>query len=196
MPAGRPSPTEQTSAFAFEGEIRPGVFVRVLEERDAPELFALVDQERAGLRRWLPWVDHTRAVEDTLAFVRASRLQFHKHEAFAAGIWTGELAGSIGTQPVDWPNRRVAIGYWLAAKFRGQGIVTDACRRVVDHAFKVWKLNRVEIHCAVGNRESAAIPRRLGFERDGVLRQAQRVGEVFHDIEVYSMLSRDWVGGS
>ncbi len=192
MASGDALATEQMGAFAPEGQVRSGVSLRVLEESNAAELFALVDRERADLRRWLPWVDDTRTVADTLAFIRSSRLQYYKHEAFAAGIWAGELAGTIGTLPIDWANRRVGIGYWLAAKFRGQGIVTDACRRVVEHAVCEWKLNRVEIFCARGNAKSSAIPKRLGFECEGVLRQAQHVGEIYHDIEVYSILARDW----
>ena len=192
MASGDASAPQQMGAFAPEGQVRAGVSLRVLEESNAAALFALVDQERADLRRWLPWVDHTRTVADTLAFIRTSRLQYYKHEAFAAGIWAAELAGTIGTLPIDWVNRRVGIGYWRAAKFRGQGIVTDACRCVVDHAFCEWKLNRVEIYCARGNLKSSAIPKRLGFECEGVLRQAQLVGETYLDIEVYSMLARDW----
>ena len=84
------------------------------------------------------------------------------------------------------------IGYWIAQGFRGRGIVTDACRAVIDYAFLESKLNRVEIHCAAGNEKSCAIPQRLGFQLEGLLREAQLLNGEYQDIHVYGMLARDW----
>jgi ribosomal-protein-serine acetyltransferase len=70
--------------------------------------------------------------------------------------------------------------------------VTEAVRALTTHAFYVWNLNRVEIHVAVANLRSRAIPQRLGLVEEGVLRQAERHGDTFKDIAVYSMLARDW----
>jgi ribosomal-protein-serine acetyltransferase len=177
----------------FRKAIRDDVYLALLEERHAAETFALVDSERAYLREWLPWVDPTRAVEDTQRFIKDSLRQFASNEGFAAGIWcVGELAGTIGTHKVDWLNRKVEIGYWIGSKFQARGIVTDACRAVIDHAFLEWKLNRVEIHCAAGNTKSCAIPQRLGFQFEGVQRQAQLLNASYHDINLYSKLALEW----
>jgi ribosomal-protein-serine acetyltransferase len=70
--------------------------------------------------------------------------------------------------------------------------MTEAVRALTAHAFDVWRLQRVEIRAAVGNRRSAAIPRRLGFSEEGVLRQAERHGDEFKDIAVYSLLADEW----
>jgi ribosomal-protein-serine acetyltransferase len=177
----------------FQCDIRDGVCLKLLEERHAPAVFAAVDRNRAHLRKWLPWVDDTTSVGYTLNFIRTSLQQFANNEGFAAGIWCGdECAGTIGAHKIDWLNRKVEIGYWLASKFQGRGIVTDACRALIDHAFEEWKLNRVEIHCATGNKKSCAVPKRLGFQLEGVLRKAQLVGGKYLDSNVYGMLARDW----
>jgi hypothetical protein len=52
-----------------------------------------------------------------------------------------------------------------------------------------WDLNRVEIHAATENRRSRAIPERLGFRQEGVLRDYERVGDRYVDIVVYSLLA-------
>jgi ribosomal-protein-serine acetyltransferase len=177
----------------FHKKIRDGVYLKVLEERHAPEVYALVERERAHLREWLPWVDMTTEVEHTLNFIKTSLQQFAGNDGFSAGIWSGEeFIGGIGTHKIDWLYRRVGIGYWIAREFQGRGIVTDACRAVIEHAFHEWMLNRVEIHCAVGNEKSCAIPKRLGFQFEGVLREAQLLNGEYHDIHVYAMLARDW----
>lgn len=181
----------------FEKEIQKGVFIRLLEERHAPAAFDAVEQDREYLRKWLPWVDLTMEVEYTASFIRTSLDQFANNEGFAAGIWAGdEFIGSIGTHKIDWLNRKVEIGYWVASRFQGRGIVTAACRAVIDHAFCEWKLHRVEIHCAVENEKSNAIPKRLGFQFEGVRREGQRVNGGYLDIRVYSMLDREWKGAA
>ena len=173
--------------------IRDGVHLKLLEERHADAIFAVVDRDRAYLREWLPWVDPTTRAEDTQKFIRTTLDQFANNEGMVAGIWCGtEFAGTIGTHKIDWLNRKVEIGYWLAAKFQGRGIVTEACRVLTTHAFKEWRVNRVEIHCATGNEKSCAIPKRLGFQLEGVLRQGQLLNGRYVDINVYAMLARDW----
>src|SRR5277367_289346 len=120
----------------FEKQIQDGVFLRLMEERHAEEVFAVVDRERAYLREWLPWVDPARAAGDILRFIKDSLLQFASNKGFAAGIWCGgEFGGVIGTHKVDWQNRKSEIGYWIASKFQERGIITDACRAVAEHAF-------------------------------------------------------------
>ena len=177
----------------FNKKIRDDVYLKVLEERHAPEVFEVVERERAHLREWLPWVDMTTEVEHTLNFIKTSLQQFAGNDGFSAGIWSGdEFIGGIGTHKIDWLYRRVEIGYWIAQEFQGRGIVTDACRAVIEHAFDEWKLNRVEIHCAVENEKSCAIPKRLGFQFEGVLREAQLLNGEYLDIRVYAMLARDW----
>lgn len=177
----------------FEKKIQEGVCLRLMEERHAPEVFTVVDRERAYLREWLPWVDMTTEAEHTLNFIKTSLDQFANNDGFSAGIWSGdEFVGGIGTHKIDWLYRRVEIGYWIAQRFQGRGIVTDACRAVMEHAFHGWKLNRVEIHCATGNQKSCAIPKRLGFQFEGLLREAQLLNGRYLDINVYAMLAREW----
>ena len=101
----------------------------------------------------------------------------------------------IGFHRVDWVNRSTSLGYWIAEASQGRGTVTEAVRALTTHAFEVWSLNRVEIRAAVGNDRSAAIPLRLGFVHEGVLRQSERHGETYKDLAVYAMLAADWPGG-
>ena len=177
----------------FRKTIQEGVYLKLLEERDAPAVFAVVDRERAYLRKWLPWVDQSISAGFTREFIKTALQQFAANEGFSAGIWSGgEFIGVIGTHRIDWLYRKVEIGYWIASEFQGRGIVTDACRAVIDHAFREWELNRVEIHCACGNTRSCAIPLRLGFQLEGTQREAQLVGARYLDIQVYAMLARDW----
>ena len=173
--------------------INEDIDLRIVEERHAQDLLALVDKNRAYLRQWLGWVDATNSLEDIRFFAKNGLQQFANNEGFQAGIWyKGQVAGCIGYHPIDWDDRKVEIGYWLAEDMQGKGLMTSACRTLVTYAFDEWGLNKVEIHCAVGNTRSRAIPTRLGFTQEGILREAEWVNDHFVDLVIYGMLAREW----
>lgn len=166
--------------------------LRTLETTDADELFALVDANRAYLREWLPWVDGTRGPSDSREFIEATQAQAAANRGFQAGIFhDGRLAGLVGFHPLDWTNRRATIGYWLAADAQGHGLMTRAVEAVVTHAFEIWGMNKVEIRAAVGNHKSRAIPQRLGFVEEGVLRDAEWLYDHYVDLVSYGQLARE-----
>jgi ribosomal-protein-serine acetyltransferase len=170
-----------------------GASLRLLEESDADELFALTDRSREHLAPWMPWVPATRSAQDTLAFIRLTRRQVADNDGFQTAVMrAGAIVGVVGFHRVDWPNRATSIGYWLSADAQGRGTMTEAVRALVDHAFGGWGLERVEIAAAVDNARSRAIPERLGFTPEGVRRRAERVGDRWVDHAVYAMLAADW----
>lgn len=167
--------------------------LRLPHASDAQELFRLIDSDRLHLRQWLPWVDYETTLAESLEFVQRSQLQYEKKEGFQLGIfYQGSLSGVIGYHTINWPGRHVEIGYWLNSAFEGRGIMTRACRRLVSYAFDELTLNRVGILCAVGNSRSRAIPERLGFTQEGILRDAEWLYNHFVDLVIYSMLAREW----
>jgi ribosomal-protein-serine acetyltransferase len=179
----------------FHRLLEDDIELRFLSEPDGPDLFGLTDRNRAHLRAWLPWVDATRTVNDTRAFIRTAVEQGLHGDGFQAGIWYhGELAGVVGYHRIDWRQRRVALGYWLGQEFEGKGIMTRSCRVLVDHAFNRFGLERVEIRAATGNVRSRAIPVRLGFRDEGVVRRAEWLYDHFVDHVVYAMSRDDWAG--
>jgi ribosomal-protein-serine acetyltransferase len=167
--------------------------LRLLEEEHTEELYALTEENREYLREWLAWVDNIESVSDTRRYIQSAVHQFNDDRGFQAGIWfQGNLAGIIGYQNMDWLNRSAAVGYWVGAGFQGNGLATNACGALVDWAFREWRLNRVEIRCAVENHRSRAIPERLGFTEEGMAYQAEWLYDGFVDLVIYGILARDW----
>jgi ribosomal-protein-serine acetyltransferase len=178
-------------SFAVDDEIE----LRLHEERHADELFALTDRNREHLRRWLPWVDHTREVNDTLQFIRRVRQSYADNKAIATSVWfDGDIAGTLGLHLLDWSVGSGEIGYWLGAAYEGKGIMTRACRGLISCAFEELGLNRIVIRCQPENARSSAIPKRLGFTGEGTLRECSKLRDELIDLEVYSLLRREWEG--
>ena len=180
----------------FSRELGGGIALRLLGERDAAEVFALVDRNRDHLRQWMPWVSEGYGLDDATRWLRSSLEQLARNDGFQAGItFEGSLVGAIGFHGIDWASRKTTIGYWLSADAQGRGIMTTACRALVHHALVELGLNRVEIRCGTGNVRSRRIPERLGFTLEGVAREAEWLYDHFVDWAVYSMLQRDWQAG-
>jgi ribosomal-protein-serine acetyltransferase len=173
--------------------VADGVEPRQFERGDAEVLFAAVELNREYLRQWLPWVDETRSANDIRLFLSRASAQFEDGLGPNFGIWLDEqLAGAIGCHPIDRPHRSCSLGYWIAAGYQRKGIITRCCRHLLDCLFEDVGLHRVEIRCGVGNSRSSAIPRRLGFRQEGVLREAEWVNGRWVDLEVWAMLEQDW----
>ncbi len=169
-----------------------GECLRLFEESDVDELYAVVAANRDYLSRWMPWAPK-QTPEGTLEFIRAGRRQLADNQGLQlAIIRSGAIVGGSGYHRIDWDSRSTTIGYWIAEKAQGSGTVTRAAEALTDNAFRAWKLNRVEIHAGAENRRSRAIPERLGFVREGVLRQAELVGRRYVDHVVYAMLADEW----
>ena len=174
-------------------DLPSGAHLRLFEEADADELYALTDRNREHLTPWLPWVPATRSAEDSLAFIRMTRRQVADNNGLSLAIVRdGALVGTAGFHHVDWANRTTMLGYWLSADAQGRGTMTEAVRALVDHAFGGWGLERVEILAAVDNARSRGIPERLGFANEGVKRRAEVVGDRVLDLVVYAMVAADW----
>ncbi|MFY9725252.1 MAG: GNAT family protein [Bryobacteraceae bacterium] len=178
----------------FRRNVAPGIEIKLLEPIDAEAVFAVTERDRAYLREWLPWVDRTHSAEDVRYFIEeVVSPQWADNRGPQCGIWVdGSLGGSVGCHPIDWANRACSIGYWIESSRQGQGIVTRAVVALLDYLLEEARLHRVVIQCGVGNHRSCAIPERLGFTNEGVLRQAERVGARWVDLATWSILEDEW----
>ncbi|KYD20023.1 hypothetical protein B4135_0922 [Caldibacillus debilis] len=193
IPRKRQGDLRNGGEAVFRLRVDEEILLRSPEKRDAKPIFALIDQSRDYLREWLPWLDSTKRLDDTVAFIRSAEEEFSRKKSLTACIlYKGEIAGIISYNYFDWYNRTTSIGYWLGESFQGKGIMTRAVAALTDFAFRELKLNRVEIRAATGNKKSRAIPERLGFQREGCLRQAEWLYDHYVDLVVYGMLAEEW----
>jgi ribosomal-protein-serine acetyltransferase len=175
--------------------------LRLLQKVDAAEMFVLTDANRDYLRQWLPWLDAIEGVNDTQNFIQHTLQQAAERQGFVAAIWElgdgkampkDRLVGVIGLNKIEWQDRIGYIGYWLSESDRGRGIMTNACRKLIDYSFSQLQLDRLVIACAVENHLSRAIPLRLGFRHEGVALDAERLYDRFVDHDIYAIRSCQW----
>ena len=171
------------------------VEIHLLEENHAR---ALLDLEKGW--RHEPQIDEPMypcASEDTIrAFILTSLSAYRQGKEVLAGIWFREtLVGVVLLRcriPAVIAPVTATVDYLLAPPYRGKGIMTRACRAIIDYAFTKMNFNRVECWVDVVNTKSIGVPERLGLKREGVLRQMVSYGDWFGDIAVYAALKSEW----
>jgi ribosomal-protein-serine acetyltransferase len=166
------------------------IVLRQLELADTPDIFNTIDTQREHLGSWLPFVETTKQLSDTQAFVESvvntpkDRLEY----TFTIRV-NDRFAGLVGFKDTDRVNKKTEIGYWLSRDFPGRGIMTRSVRTLCDFAFRELDINRIQIKCAVANTASRNIPQRLGFQLEGIERAGELLtGGIFTDLAVYSKL--------
>jgi ribosomal-protein-serine acetyltransferase len=189
-----PTRINLSTTFMFSSPINESTELRLVDRQHTEEVFKVINANRDHIRKWHPWVD---LIQSAGAVERAisNWLQQHaNNRGFFAGIWhQGQFCGVINHLNVDWVNRWTAFGYWLDAGHQGRGIMTASCRAMIDHSFKVWKLNRITIECASENAPSRAIPERLGFKLEGITRQVEWIHDHYVDHAIYGLLRSEYV---
>ncbi len=172
--------------------VSPAIRLRVPAAADAAALFAAVDANRDRLRRWLPWLDQNRSLDQSRAFIEScTKARLARQSAAWLVEYEGRLAGVISINDLRWQNRACEIGYWLAKEFEGKGVMSRCVTALVGLALNGLALHRVEIRVAVENTHSRAIPERLGFTREGTARDSEWLYDHFESLVVYSLLSTD-----
>jgi ribosomal-protein-serine acetyltransferase len=169
------------------------ITLEITSEKFAAPLFNLVNSNRKHLSAFLPWVENMQTVEDMRQYLKnCELLQEERKEVGFIIVLNNMPAGRIGLHHLNLQNRIGSIGYWLDKRAEGKGIVTKSCMKLIDYGFVEMFLNRIEIKAAVKNFKSQAIPIKLNFMKEGVLRQAEFVNNEFIDLFLYSMLKEEW----
>ena len=90
---------------------------------------------------------------------------------------------------------RAILGYDLAPTHWRRGFMTEALNAVLDFGFARMQLNRVEATVFPANQASHKLMRKLGFAKEGLLREYEYVKGGFVDLVLYSLLRRDRAQG-
>ena len=183
----------QNDKSMFKIQIEPEFHLELMHLVHSEELFALVNLNREYLRKWLPWVDDSKTLDDSKCFIKRTMRQFANDLGFQVGIFFQDnLIGVSGYLPINKVDRCGEIGYWLSENFEGRGFMTKACTKLIELGFISLNLNKITVRCAVENQKSRGVIKRLGFKKEGVLRQNEWLYDRFVDHEVYSLLKSEY----
>lgn len=143
---------------------------------------------RERLSRTLHWPRYIEALDDTLRFCESSERNFGKIEASYKIMKDGVVAGVVSFNAIDHANKIAEIGYWIDRCHEGSGIVSMSVRAMIEAYARAGRLRRFVIKCSTRNAASRAVAERLGFDCEGMIAAAEKIGEEYHDQYLYSRI--------
>jgi [ribosomal protein S5]-alanine N-acetyltransferase len=166
--------------------------LRPFTRADADALFALHSNAHV-LRYWdaPPWREPARAE----GFIAACRQIEEEGSGARLAIERGAdgvFLGWVGVTRWNPDHRSASLGYCLDEAASGQGYATEAARALLQWAFGALDLNRVQAEADTRNAASARVLEKLGFEREGTLREDCIVNGEVSDSWVYGLIKREW----
>ena len=105
---------------------------------------------------------------------------------------TNKLIGTVTLFNLSRSNGRAEIGYAMGSAYWGKGYMNEALKALIVHAFDVMNFRRLEADVDPRNAASIRTLERLGFQREGFLRERWHVGGELQDAFFYGLLKREW----
>lgn len=159
----------------------------------AEKLFKAVKKNKKHLSLFLSWFKIMNSHEDFEKYLTQCTNEQNEGKEKTFNIFKNNIIiGRIGLHQIDKTNRNAHIGYWIDKNEQGKGIITKATQLLIDYAFQKLALHRIEILTSTKNIRSSAIPVRLGFQKEGVLREIEKHDNSFYDLEIFSILKKEW----
>jgi RimJ/RimL family protein N-acetyltransferase len=164
--------------------------------RDATTLDDAIRESLPDLNQWLPWARMDYTAPDTVAFIRESMQAWRDERAWDysirskndprrhignISIWTVSKLGKIGE-----------IGYWVRSEETNRGVCTEAVDVLLEEAFNSLGYHKIILRIAVGNGASDRVAEKLGFTREGVLREELLIRGNWIDHSLWSLLDREY----
>ncbi|MEU7292749.1 GNAT family protein [Streptomyces exfoliatus] len=170
-----------------------GAELRPLEPWRAEEFLAHMDRGRDFIGQHIALPDFVADLDSARSFLRSYAEKAASDTGRIYGIWTdGTLVGGVLFRTFDATSGTAEAGCWLEPSAAGKGLITRACRVIIDWAVEERGIHRVEWHASVKNGASIAVARRLGMTREGVLRENYPHRGTRTDTEVWAVLAPEW----
>ncbi|MBI0576992.1 GNAT family N-acetyltransferase [Neobacillus cucumis] len=147
---------------------------------DGKLVYAATQASIKELKPWMPWAHKNQTEEDVEVNIRDAHAKFLTREDLRLHLFdkeTGEFIGSSGLHRINWTVPKFEIGYWIDTRYSRRGYITEAVQGITEFAFTELKARRVEIRCDTKNTKSRAIPEKLGFTLEGILKNDALSGD-------------------
>lgn len=166
--------------------------LRELIEEDWKAVHAYASLEKVC--RYQPWGPNTEAESKQFVEEVLQDAQAEPQMRFVYAIMLeGNMIGSAELSIKSMQNREGEIGYILHPDFWNKGFATEAAKNVLSIGFRTFGLHRICATCDPNNLASASVLKKIGMQKEGLLREHMRMKSGWRDSLLYSILEHEYV---
>lgn len=173
--------------------------IRKYEKGDGKELYQMLERNnnREYLKEYVDEAENIKTEEDAEKNIQELSTYWINRTRFVMGIWlksSGKYIGQIWIEPNKWEVPSFELGWYLERSLQRQGIATEAAKSAIQFLFENLKAHKIIVITRDNNRNSYKLAERLGFIKEGHLREHNikkngiRVGLLY-----YGMLKDEWL---
>ena len=170
------------------------VLVR-FSKRDHDTLDEAIRASLSDLNQWLPWAQMDYHHRDTSGFIRESMQAWKEDRAWDYSVRRKEEPtrhlGNVSIWTASKLGKIAEIGYWVRSDETSIGICTEAVQIVLREAFGTMGYHKVVLRIAIGNYASEQVAEKLGFTKEGILREELLIRGNWLDHSLWSLLDRE-----
>lgn len=159
------------------------LILRPWREEDAECLYHFAKNPKIGpIAGWPPH----KSIEESLEIINTV---FSKRETYAITI-DDKAIGCVGLLFYPdtnhyWEAEGVELGYWIGEEYWGQGLVVEASKEVIKHAFEDLKIDKIYASCRYDNHQSKRVLEKLGFEYYCDMKNIDYSGKEIREIAMF-----------
>jgi len=173
------------------------LIIRKYAECDGRELYSLLERNhnREILRENVEEVSSIKTEEEAEINVRKHSAEWFARDRFVMGVWlksADRCVGQIWIEPKNWEVPSFEIGWFLDQGYQGKGIAEEAARRSLEFLFSSLNAHKVIAITRDTNVKSIKLTERLGFRREGHLRESGIQDGKRYGLIYYGMLKSEF----
>lgn len=170
------------------------VYIRPLILSDAVELLSLEKRNRAFFENYsLNHPENYWTLETQKELIEKWEQNTKKEIEYRFGIFKINddiLIGTIGLfQVFRGPRESALLGYSLDQEHNGKGYTTEATNLVVNYAFEILKLHRIEAGVMPDNIGSIRVLEKAGFHKEGIAKKNVKINGSWEDHQMLAILN-------
>lgn len=174
--------------------------IRKYAKGDGRDLYLLLQRNdnRDFLRRNVEEVSSIKTDEEAEIMIRRHAAEWSARDRFIMGIWLksgNQYVGQIWIEPKKWEVPSFEIGWFLDRGYQGKGIATEAARRSLGFLFNDLNAHKVIVITRDSNARSRKLAERLGFRKEGHLRECGVENGKRYGLLCYGVLKNEFSSG-
>ena len=139
--------------------------------------------------------DRFTSIDDAKKLIEVFQKNFYEKRAIRWGIIIKEnnkFIGTLGLNSLQLKNKKAEIGYEIHPSYWRKGYTSEAIKEVLHYSFQELDLNRIGAVVFLENQASINLLEKLGFSKEGVLRDYLFQNNTFHTTNILSLLMHEW----